>query len=70
MSTEPSPRQCCRRMIIRPAHLWRDGFRRAAVDVLRVAMREIDDPTVWSVLARLAERYDDPDEYELAAGEQ
>lgn len=68
MRAEP-PRQCCRRTIGRPAHLWRDGFRRGAVDALRLVGREIPDPAVRVVLSRLAERYDrDPDEYDLCGG--
>jgi hypothetical protein len=47
-------------------HVFRDGFRRGALDALRVAAREVDDPHMWVVLDRLAERYDDPDEYGLA----
>ena len=39
------------------------GLRAGAVDVLRVAMRQVDDPDVRSVLERIAERY------ELAAGD-
>ena len=68
MSAEPSPRQCCRRMIGRYAHAWRNGFARGAVDALRLAARELDDPDVWVVLVRLADRYDDPDDYELCGG--
>ena len=45
------------------AHFGRDGFRRGAVDALRVACREIPDPDVWAVLHRIAERY------ELAGGD-
>jgi hypothetical protein len=56
-------------MISRPAHLCRDGFRCGAVDALRVAMRGIDDPHVWSGLDRIAENYNrDPDEYDLCGG--
>lgn len=47
----------------RPADLFREGFRRGAVDALRLAMREIDDPAVWRVLTELANRY------ELAGGD-
>jgi hypothetical protein len=69
MSTERSPRQCCRRMIGRRAQFWRVGFSAGAVDALRVAARAIDDPDVWLVLSRLAERYDrDPDDFELCGG--
>ena len=57
------PRPCRRNIVGRPAHLWRDGFRRGAVDALRLVGREIPDPRVWAVLDRLAERY------ELAAGD-
>jgi hypothetical protein len=36
---------------------WRDGFSAGAVDALRLAAREIDDPHLWCVLDRLADRY-------------
>jgi hypothetical protein len=39
------------------AMLWRDGFRRGALDALRLAARGVDDPDVWVVLDELAERY-------------
>lgn len=55
----------------RYAHAWRDGFTRGALDALRVAQREIDDPHAWLLLSRLADRYDvDPDEFELCGGGQ
>lgn len=47
----------------RRASVFREGFRRGALDALRVAHREINDPAVWVVLSRLADRYDrDPDD--------
>lgn len=42
---------------LRPADLFREGFRRGAIDALRLAMREPDDPAAWLVLSRLADRY-------------
>jgi hypothetical protein len=69
MSTERSPRQCCHRLIGRPAQLWRAGFACGAVDALRLAAREIDDPHVRALLDRLAEYYDrDSDEYDICGG--
>jgi hypothetical protein len=59
----PPRRQCSRNIVGRYASGWRDGFRRGAVDALRVAAREIPDPQAWVVLDRLAEAY------ELAAGD-
>jgi hypothetical protein len=41
----------------RPADLFREGFRRGALDALRLAAREFDDPAAWLVLSRLADRY-------------
>jgi hypothetical protein len=52
----------------RCAYAWREGFTRGALDALRVAQREIDDPNLWLLLSRLADRYGDPDDYELAGG--
>ena len=49
--------------IRRPADLFAEGFRRGFADALRLAMREIDDPAVWTVLTELANRY------ELAGGD-
>jgi hypothetical protein len=49
----------------RPTDLWRDEFRRGAVDALRLACREIGDPDVWLVLERLADYYN-RDDYGLA----
>jgi hypothetical protein len=47
----------------RRACVFREGFRRGALDALRVAQREINDPAVWVTLSRLADRYDrDPDD--------
>ena len=37
---------------------WQAVFRRGAVDALRQAARELDDPHAWAVLDKLAERYD------------
>jgi hypothetical protein len=36
---------------------WRAVFRRGALDALRRAAREVDDPAVWVVLDRLADEY-------------
>ena len=36
---------------------WREGFTCGAVDLARVASREIDDPHVWAVLDRIAQQY-------------
>ncbi len=67
MSAE-SPRQCCRR-IGRHADAWREGFGYGFREALRLAQREVDDPAVWLVLARLADRHDrDPDDFELCGG--
>jgi hypothetical protein len=42
----------------RPASdIYCDAFRRGAIDALRLAGREIDDPDVWVVLDRLADYY-------------
>jgi hypothetical protein len=61
-----TPRQCRRNA---PAGLrasgFKEGFKRGALDALRLASREIDDPDVWLVLARLAERYSE--DYGLAS---
>jgi hypothetical protein len=46
---------------------WRSAFRRGAIDAMRGALREIDDPHAWAVLVQLCDRYD-PDGYELARG--
>lgn len=45
---------------------WRDAFTRGAIDALRCASRESDDPAVWMLLDRIAEQYSDPDKYGLA----
>ena len=42
---EPS-RRCCRRMIGRPADVWREGFAYGFRDALRLAAREIPNPDV------------------------
>jgi hypothetical protein len=61
-------RQCrCNTRFHRHADAWREGFRRGAIDALRVAAREIDDPAAWAVLVQLCDRYD-PDGYELVGG--
>ena len=53
----------CRRTpaVGRFVHAWREGFGYGFRDALRLAQRQIDDPAVWVVLDRLA------DKYELAA---
>lgn len=60
LHNRPQPRQC--RCNTPPrwryADSWCDVFRRGAVDALRQASREIDDPDVWVVLAELSERYE------------
>ncbi len=43
--------------IRRPADLFAEGFRRGFADALRLAIREIDDPAVWTALTELANRY-------------
>ena len=40
------------------AHEWRQVFSRGALDALRCAAREIDDPRFWPALDRLAEQYE------------
>jgi hypothetical protein len=61
-ATKPSAatRQCRRNS---GAWLFRDGFRRGAIDALRLAARRIDDPHALVVLDGLADRY------ELAGGD-
>lgn len=41
-----------------PYDPWRAGFRRGAIDALRLAARRIDDPHVWMVLSELTESYE------------
>jgi hypothetical protein len=53
----------------RPADLFREGFRRGALDALRLASREFDDPAAWLVLSRLADRYGGQGDYKLAGGD-
>ncbi len=48
-----SPRQCGR-----DADVWQEGFRRGAIDALRLAARRVDDPHVWMVLSELTECYE------------
>jgi hypothetical protein len=55
------PRQCGRH-----ADTFRWGYGRGFKDALRIAAREVDDPHVWPVLDRLADRYGGPDQYGLA----
>jgi hypothetical protein len=48
----------CNTPVGRYASGWCDGFRRGAIDALRVAAREIDDVEALGVLVRLYDRYD------------
>jgi hypothetical protein len=58
------------RRIGRHADAWREGFAYGfRDDALRLAQREVDDPTVWLTLSRLADRNDrDPDDFGLCGG--
>jgi hypothetical protein len=56
-STVP-PRQCGRY-----DEAWREGFRRGAIDALRLAARLVDDPHTWMVLSELNEWYEDRNQW-------
>jgi hypothetical protein len=58
LHAKPAGRQCCHNTVGRHADAWREGFGYGFRDALRLAAREIDDPAVWLVLDRLAERGD------------
>jgi hypothetical protein len=54
-----APRLCRCNTVGRRADAWREGFGYGFRDALRLAQRKIDDPAVWVMLDRLADRYGD-----------
>ncbi len=60
------PRQCRGNTVGRYADAWQEGFRRGAIDALRLTARRVDDPWVWLVLSELTKWYEDRDNWGLA----